>query len=100
MARGHRQSCGIDGIELEFSIDHAEDRLNSFRKIDTLVSATAFHEGLAAEAALRRQRGRQGRRVEQRASESAATEVRCVSTQFWRTDRLIREPVARIVRLA
>lgn len=40
-------------IELEFDISSAEDRLNSFHKIDTLIqSLGSFREGLAAEAAL------------------------------------------------
>lgn len=47
-------------INLEFAIDDAEDRLNSFYKIDTLIAAlVAFREGMAIEAALRRRRVRQ-----------------------------------------
>jgi hypothetical protein len=47
-------------INLEFDIADAEDRLNSFHKIDTLIAALiAFREGMAAEAALRRRRLRQ-----------------------------------------
>jgi hypothetical protein len=46
-------------IELEFDISSAEERLNSFHKIETLSSALAvFRDGLAAEAALHRQRER------------------------------------------
>ena len=46
-------------IELDFDISSAEERLNSFHKIETLLSAmTAFREGLAAEAALHRRRER------------------------------------------
>ena len=44
-------------IDLEFSVDDAENRLNSFHKIDTLIAAlVAFRDGMAAEADLRRRR--------------------------------------------
>ena len=44
-------------IELEFDIDDAEERLNSFHKIETLIAAlAAFRDGMAAEAELRRRR--------------------------------------------
>jgi hypothetical protein len=47
-------------IDLEFDIHDAEDRLNSFHKIDTLIAALeAFHDGMVAEAALRRARLRE-----------------------------------------
>ncbi len=47
----------IRRIDLDFSIDDAEDRLNSFHKIDTLIAAlVAFRDGMAAEADLRRRR--------------------------------------------
>ena len=40
-------------IELDFDISSAEQRLNSFHKIDTLINALqSFREGLTAEAAL------------------------------------------------
>jgi hypothetical protein len=46
-------------IELDFDITSAEQRLNSFHKVDTLiVSLLAFREGMAAEAALQRRRER------------------------------------------
>ena len=48
-------------IDLEFDLAEAEDRLNSFHKIDTLIAAlVAFRDGMAAEAALRRRRLRPG----------------------------------------
>ncbi len=47
-------------IELDFDISTAEDRLNSFHKIDTLISSLqSFREGLAVEAALYRRRARE-----------------------------------------
>ena len=47
-------------IELDFDISSAEDRLNSFHKIDTLIrSLQSFREGLAAETALYRRRSRE-----------------------------------------
>lgn len=47
----------IRRIDLEFSVDDAEDRLNSFHKIDTLIAAlVAFRDGMEAEADLRRRR--------------------------------------------
>lgn len=46
-------------IELEFDVSSAEDRLNSFHKVDTLIaSLESFRAGLAAEAALYRRRAR------------------------------------------
>jgi hypothetical protein len=46
-------------IELEFDITSAEERLNSFHKVETLIAALlAFREGLSAEAALHRHRER------------------------------------------
>jgi hypothetical protein len=46
-------------IELEFDITSAEERLNSFHKVETLIAALlAFREGLSAEAALHRRRER------------------------------------------
>lgn len=50
----------IRRIDLMFDIGDAEERLNSFHKIDTLIAALqAFREGMAAEAALRRRRLRE-----------------------------------------
>jgi hypothetical protein len=47
-------------IELDFDITSAEERLNSFHKVETLIAALlAFREGLSAEAALHRCRERQ-----------------------------------------
>jgi hypothetical protein len=47
-------------IELEFGIESAEERLNAFHKIDTLIRALiAFRTGLAEEAALYRRRARE-----------------------------------------
>jgi hypothetical protein len=47
-------------IDLDFDISSAEDRLNSFHKIDTLIeSLKSFRDGLAAEAALYRRRARE-----------------------------------------
>jgi len=46
-------------IELDFDVSSAEERLNSFHKVDTLIVAlVAFREGMAAEAALHRRRER------------------------------------------
>jgi hypothetical protein len=46
-------------IELDFDITSAEERLNSFHKVETLIAALlAFREGLSAEAALHRCRER------------------------------------------
>jgi hypothetical protein len=46
-------------IELDFDITSAEERLNSFHKVETLIAALlAFREGLSAEAALHRRRER------------------------------------------
>ena len=44
-------------IELEFDVDDAEERMNSFHKIETLIAAlVAFRDGMSAEAELRRRR--------------------------------------------
>jgi hypothetical protein len=46
-------------IELDFDITSAEQRLNSFHKVDTLIAALlAFREGMTTEAALHRRRER------------------------------------------
>jgi hypothetical protein len=46
-------------IDLDFDITSAEQRLNSFHKVDTLIAALlAFREGMSAEAALHRRRER------------------------------------------
>jgi len=46
-------------IELDFDITSAEERLNSFHKVEILIAALlAFREGMAAEAALHRRRER------------------------------------------
>lgn len=46
-------------LHLEFEIDSAEDRANSFHKIDTLIGAlTAFREAMAEEARLYKARER------------------------------------------
>jgi len=47
-------------IELDFDITSAEERLNSFHKVETLIAALlTFREGMSAEAALHRRRERQ-----------------------------------------
>jgi len=44
-------------IELDFAIEGADDRMNSFHKIDTLIAAlVAFRDGMAVEADLYRRR--------------------------------------------
>ena len=49
-----------DRIRLEFDLEDAEDRLNSFHKINTLIATLeAFRAGMEAEAALRRRRLRE-----------------------------------------
>ena len=59
-------------INLYFDIEDAEDRLNSFHKIDVLISALqAFKDGMAEEAALRRRRLRE---IERAARESTGAE--------------------------
>jgi hypothetical protein len=46
-------------IELDFDVTSAEERLNSFHKIDTLIGAlVAFREGMSVEATLHRRRER------------------------------------------
>jgi hypothetical protein len=46
-------------IELDFDVTSAEERLNSFHKIDTLIAAlVAFREGMSVEATLHRRRER------------------------------------------
>jgi hypothetical protein len=46
-------------IELDFDVTSAEERLNSFHKVDILIAALlAFREGMSAEAALHRRRER------------------------------------------
>ena len=57
-------------IELEFCVDDAEERLNSFHKIETLIaSLQAFRDGMSAEAELRRRRAR---RIERAAAADRA----------------------------
>src|SRR5262245_41063897 len=47
-------------VNLEFSVDSADERENSFHKIETLIAALErFRAGLAAEAELRELRERQ-----------------------------------------
>ena len=51
-------------IELEFDVSSADERMNSFHKLDTLISALhGFRRGLEAESALRRRRGRRVARI-------------------------------------
>ncbi|HEY6398398.1 MAG TPA: hypothetical protein VIX82_13190 [Solirubrobacteraceae bacterium] len=63
-------------IDLEFDVCSADDRMNAFHKIDTLISALqAFRGGLALEAALYRRRTRSAARMKaQRSGREAAAE--------------------------
>lgn len=52
-------------VRLYFDLEDADDRMNAFHKIDTLISAlTAFRDGMAEEAALRRRRLREIERAD------------------------------------
>jgi hypothetical protein len=51
-------------IELDFDVSSAEERMNSFHKLDTLISALhGFRSGLEAEARLHQRRGRRVARI-------------------------------------
>ena len=67
-------------IDLEFDLDDAENRLNSFHKIDVLIAALeAFRRGLSEEAALRRDRQRE---LERHSAEATSGERRRDSTRI------------------
>jgi hypothetical protein len=69
-------------IELDFDLSSAEDRLNSFHKIDTLIrSLQSFRRGLVAEAALYRRRARE-------AAESESGEGADIGSGALLTDRI------------